>query len=420
MDTKTIRVVRLLTLSAMLVAGASTLRADDSAPTGMSLADFEAMAEQNNPTLGQAAARVQALRGEWVQAGLWPNPRGGYQASEINDERQAGQQGGYVGQEIVTAGKLRLSRDVAAQAIQQAEHAYAAQCGRVHNDVRCAFYEVLVAQRTVELSDQLVQIGQEGVRAAEALFRAKEVAKVDALQARIEADSARIFAEKARNRQTAAWRQLALTVGQPDLPLARVEGDLRDGLPRFTWDQSLQRVLAESPELAEARAGVDRAEAMLARQRAERMPNVDVQTGVLYDNATRDTIAEVQVGSPWPVFNRNQGNIRKAESELVVARGEVRRVELELRQRLAAAFEQYQNAQSQVDKYAQDILPNAQTSLDLIAAGYRHGEFGYVAMLTAQRTFFQVNLAYVDAIRDLRFSTVAIEGNLLSDNLRTR
>ncbi|MCE5302794.1 MAG: TolC family protein [Planctomycetaceae bacterium] len=420
MDAKTIRTVGLLMVSATLIAGSETLWANEPAPMDMTLAQFEAMAEQNNPTLGQAAARVQALQGEWVQAGLWPNPRGGYQANEINDERQAGQQGAYVGQEIVTAGKLRLSRDVAAQAIQQAEHAYAAQRGRVQNDVRRAFYDVLVAQRTVELADQLVRIGQEGVRAAEALFQAKEVAKVDTLQARIEADSARILAEKARNRLTAAWRQLALTVGQPDLPIARVDGNLQEGLPRLTWDESLGRVLAESPELAEARVGVDRAAASVARQRAERMPNVDLQTGVLYDNATRDTIAEVQVGSPWPLFNRNQGNIRKAEAELVVARGEVRRVELELRQRLAAAFELYQNAQNQVDKYSQDILPNAQTSLDLVATGYRHGEFGYVALLTAQRTFFQVNLAYLDAIRDLRSSTVAIEGNLLSGSLQTR
>ena len=53
------------------------------------------MAEQNNPTLAQAAARVQAAQGEWLQSGLYPNPRVGYQANEINDDKQAGQQGGF-------------------------------------------------------------------------------------------------------------------------------------------------------------------------------------------------------------------------------------------------------------------------------------------------------------------------------------
>jgi outer membrane protein, heavy metal efflux system len=87
---------------------------------------------------------------------------------------------------------------------------------------------------------------------------------------------------------------------------------------------------------------------------------------------------------------------------------------------LAAAFEQYQNARCQVEKYANEILPNAQTSLDLVAAGYRHGEFNYVTLLTAQRTFFQVNLAYVEAVRDLRWASVAIEGNLLGGSLQQR
>ena len=123
---------------------------------------------------------------------------------------------------------------------------------------------------------------------------------------------------------------------------------------------------------------------------------------------------------PLPVFNRNQGNIRRAEAELITARGEIRRVSLELQQQLAAAFEQYQNARYQVEKYAQEILPNAQTSLNLVTAGYRQGEFNYVTLLMAQRTFFQVNLAYVEAVRDLRWASVAIEGNLLEGSLRQR
>ena len=73
-----------------------------------------------------------------------------------------------------------------------------------------------------------------------------------------------------------------------------------------------------------------------------------------------------------------------------------------------------------MEKYADEILPNAQTSLELVTAGYRQGEFNYVTLLTSQRTFFQVNLAYVEAIRELRSAAVAIEGNLLGDSLQQR
>jgi outer membrane protein, heavy metal efflux system len=389
-------------------------------PQGISLAQWEAFAEQHNPTLAQAAARVEAARAECVQAGLYPNPRVGYQASEIGDEGQAGQQGGFIGQEFVTNGKLKRNRELAQQAIQQAQWAWAVQHGRVVSDVRRAFYDVLVAQRTIELADQLVRVGQEGVRAAEALLKIKEKSRFDTLQAKIEADSAQITAEKARNRYAAAWRNLAVVAGAPDMPPAPLLGEPQDGLAQLTWEGELGRVLNESPAIGEARTGVARAEAALNRQCAERVPNVDVQAALQYDNATRDSIAGVQAGVALPLFNRNQGNIRRAQAELASARAEVQRTELELRQRLAAAFEQYQNARCQVEKYSGQILPNAQTSLDLVAAGYRQGHFDYVTLLTAQRTFFQVNMAYVEAIRDLRAATVAIEGNLLGDSLQQR
>ena len=103
---------------------------------------------------------MQAARGQYVQVGLYPNPVVGYQGNEIGDERRAGQQGGFIGQEIVTAGKLRLNRDIACQEIRQAEFVWQAQRFRVLTDVRRGFYDVLVAQRAVELTEQLVRIGE--------------------------------------------------------------------------------------------------------------------------------------------------------------------------------------------------------------------------------------------------------------------
>jgi cobalt-zinc-cadmium efflux system outer membrane protein len=240
------------------------------------------------------------------------------------------------------------------------------------------------------------------------------------LQARIEADSAQILAAKAQNRRLAQWRNLAVLAGTPDMPPTALSGDLQDGLTCFNWDEVVANVMQCSPALAEARAGVARAEAAIERECAQRIPNVDLQASMQYDNATQDPIAGVQVGVPLPVFNRNQGNIRKAQAELSIARAEIRRLELETKQRLAAVFEQYENARGQVERYAQDILPNAQKSLELVTAGYRQGEFNYLMLLTSQRTFFQVNLAYVDAVRELRSAVVALEGNLLGDSLQSR
>ena len=233
-------------------------------------------------------------------------------------------------------------------------------------DVRRSFYDVLVAQRTMELTEQLLRIGEEGVRSTEALMKAKEVARADVLQARIEAESARVLLERARNRHAASWRNLAAVVGRCQHAAA---GPWRakhgTACPQLTWEDTYSRLLAESPQLAAARAGVARAQAAVSRECAQRVPNIDLQAAVQYDNATQDTFATVQAGVPMPIFNRNQGNIRRAQAELMAAQNEVQRVQLELQQRLAAVFEQYTTARYQVEKYSRDILPSAQASLDL-------------------------------------------------------
>lgn len=407
--------------SAPLPAGEAIATSEPSvnSPPGgdLTLADVEQMALASNPSLAQAAARVEAARSRYVQVGLYPNPVAGYIGSEIGNEGRAGQQGGFFSQEIVTANKLRLNRNVASQEIQQAEYALEMQRQRVLTDVRRSFYEILVAQRTLELTEQLARIGDEGVKSVEALMKAKEVGRVDLLQAKIEADAAKVLFERARNRHTAAWRNLAAVSGVEVNP-SRLAGDASDGLAPLTWDETFNRLLAESPQLANAQIGVARAQAALNRECAGRVPNVDLQGAVQYDNATGDTFATVQVGIPVPVFNRNQGNICRAQAELLAAQREVERVQLALRQRLAAAFEQYSNARFQVEKYQRDILPNAQESLKLTHSAYRQGEFSYLSLLTAQRTFFRTNIAYLDALRELRATATMIEGNLLSDSLQ--
>lgn len=381
------------------------------------LPELEAMALANNPTLVQAAARIDVRRGQWLQVGLYPNPTVGYMATEVGNDGRAGQQGVYFGQEFVTAGKLGLNRQAAAWQVRQAQQQSMAQQQRVINDVRTSFYDVLVAERLLDATNELVRIGDESVRTTEGLLKQLEVSRVELLQARIEADSARLQWQRAVNRHVAAWRQLTAVIGMPQLPCAPLAGDVEHGLPQFEWCESLARLLAASPELAAAQAEVGRANWVLRRAVVEPKPNVNVQAGTQYDDASQYQVQYVQAGIAVPLFDRNQGNIRKAE--IAAARADVARLELNLQSRLATAFERYTNARQQVELYRQQMLPNAKTSLDLVALGFKVGEFNYLTLLTSQRTFAQTNLAYLEALRELRQSAVAIDGLLLSDSLAT-
>lgn len=386
-------------------------------PGGLTLADLEAIASESNPTLVQAAMAVRAARGRTVQAGLYPNPELNYIGDEIGNDGTQGLQGAGFTQEIVTAHKRQLNQATAGYEVEQARYAWEAQRMRVINDVRIGYYLVLLAQKTVEISTQLVRIGDEGLQTTEKLRTAKAVSLTDVLQARIEAQTAHLNLNQAQNRHRAAWRQLAAVLGCPEMEPEPLAGAVDADLPDLNWDDSLQYLLTHSPELAGALAGVERARSNVALQCAGRRPNIGVAAAAKYDTGSYNTVADLALVVPLPLFDRNQGNILAAQSELIAAENEVDRVGLDLRNRLAVAFEQYANARRQVETYLAGILPDARQSLDLINAGYRAGEFDYLAVLTAQRTYFSVNLDYLQSLQQLRASAVEIEGMLLRDSL---
>ena len=268
---------------------------------------------------------------------------------------------------------------------------------------------MLVAQQKIQLAEKLVDIGDQGVDTAKHLYQAQEVGQADLLQARIEANTARILAQNARNGLQAAWRSLTAVLGMPTMPQTPLAGDLRSAEQKIEWNSALQIIMATSSELAAVQANIERTRHALDRAHAEPIPNIDLQFTAQHDNATTDNIAGVQAVMPIPVWNRNQGGIAKAEAEFAAAKSDYVRLQLALQQRLAASFERYANAREQVERYENDILPDAQSSLDLVNAGYRQSEFSYLNLLTAQRTYFQTNLAYLDALAQLKENSVEIE-----------
>lgn len=385
-----------------------------------SLLDLQQLALDHNPTLAAAAARMQSASGRHLQAGLYPNPTIGYHGTQVGNLGTAGGQGAIVTQRLITAGKRRLDQTIAGRAFDETHFRFHAQELRILSDVEIRFYNVLVAQQRLRLTADLARIGDDVLEATRSLLRAGLATENHALQAEIRADQAHILLDNAEDVHIEAWRRLAAVIGTPTMKLTPLAGDLDSERPILEWDACHTAVMANHPELNAAQTRVQRMCLAVERAKREPIPNVDLSVSLRHQNVTQSDVANVQVGIPFPVFDKNQGNIRAAQAEWRAANAEVQRVELELQDRLAIAYRRYTSARQQVQRYRQRMVPAAKKSLEIVLGGYEKRQVEYLTLLTAQQTNLEVNLSYLDSLREVRTAEALINGQLLSDSLKSR
>lgn len=408
----------------VLAAPADPLQAQLSDPSqavaageGIRLEELESLAFGNNPAVGEQQARVAALRGQWIQAGLPPNPTAQYAADEVGDDDAAGLHSLAFAQTLVTGNKLALQQSVIAAEIRRAEANLAADRMRVRTDVRRAFTAALVAQRRLELTERLREIANKSTESVSQMLAAAEVSRVALLQAQTEAQQSDLAVETAAASLAGARRQLAAVVGVPELAPEPLVGDLSTELAEIPYDAALAQLIAESPVLADRAAAIERAQRSLRLAYAQITPNLNLQAGAGYDAGTDDTFGRVQITVPIPIVDRNQGNIRRFRSEISAASLALQRAELDLSNRLAQTLQQYETARLRAVRLRQQILPRAEEALELSRTAFEVGETSYLQLLTAQRTLFQAQLEALAAVEQARQAASVIDGFLLQGSL---
>jgi len=393
-------------------------------PPGLSLEDFEQLALANNPTLAQVQSNLRAASGLARQAGLYPNPTVGYYGDEIRGGYSGGgKQGAFVSQTIVLGGKLGAAKRVAQLRAQEIEISGEAQRVRILNNVRTVFYQVLAMQRLFAVRQSLVKLAGDTIQTSMQLANVGQADRPDILQAEVERQQATVTLRVAQLELQASWRVLAAVIGKPELPLTHLEGNL-EAIPDLSYEEWLATSLRESPEVKLAQQAVQRAEASLVQAKKAPIPDLQV-TGILaQNNEPLDTTRKptglqggAQIGVQLPIFNRNQGGIVAANADVESARQNLTRVKLQVSRAFAEVFRGYASAREIVQQYRVEMLPRAEEAFRLYQTNYQRMAGAYPQVLISQRTLFQLEAEYVQALDNAWQSALTIRGFGLMDGL---
>jgi outer membrane protein TolC len=226
----------------------------------------------------------------------------------------------------------------------------------------------------------------------------------------------RLVVLREENALRRSWQELTSVVGV-EMGLQPLAGPLETNVPPIEWDAALNRILAEAPQLQQARIKLEGDRIQVERELVEPVPNIFVRGGAGQNFEAQQGVGLVEVFMEVPLWDKNQGTIRQARSDLARQQAEIRRVELLLRRELSRVYDTYLTALQQVQTFEQVILPEARMAYEVRLDSYEEDREQWTDVLAAERAYFTLRGQYIQQLMQLRESEVLIIGYLLHGGL---
>jgi cobalt-zinc-cadmium efflux system outer membrane protein len=316
----------------------------------MTLADLQRLAETYSPSIKTALAAVEAAKAAAYQAGMYPNPTIAWEHDTV-ETGPAGYPGGYFDQSIITGGKLTVQQAAATMDVLTARLNLRRARADLWTQVRSNYFAILVALQGIRYYEALFQFAEYLYEYQVKQVRVSKLgAGYEPMQLRPLVLQARFDIIQARNRYAAAWRQLAATLGLPDMPPSELAGSAAMPLPVFDYDNVVSR-LVNHTDVRNALVSVQKAKYNLRSAKLVPLPDIGARALIQKDYTTppNQVVHSAVMYLTVPLWNLNQGGIRQAEWQLAQTSAEPSKARLALINTLADAYNRYLVNRQQVD-----------------------------------------------------------------------
>jgi cobalt-zinc-cadmium efflux system outer membrane protein len=352
------------------------------------LADLLAEARRKNPAV--AAAREQA-RGDAAAvgaAGAFDDPMVMLQLWNMPVDLSTVPLMVNVSETIPLGGKRAAKREEAEAMARSSRAAIATRSRDIDDEVARAYFDLYLADRTIDVDGEIVQTLDTLIAAASARIAAGRGEEADVLRAESERLKVESDREAARGRREAAVAKLVALLDRPagsDLGRTEDPGLLAD-LPASEVLRA--RALRERPELLSADAATGAAEARLRMARAERTPDLTASAGEMHMFGGMQSPSDflflgLQVN--LPIFGgKNGSRIEGAEAGLAASHAERQALENRVFAEVADALAEVQ-AETRQAQLHHKLIPLARQALASALASYSAGRGAFSMVLDAER-----------------------------------
>lgn len=330
----------------------------------LTLQQADSLFIRNNLLLLAERFRLDASQAQVLQASLYDNPTVSLELSAYNSEARRVLDVGGQGQKIVaiqqllyTAGKRNKRIALASEAVRLTQFELLDLLRGLRFDLRSRFYSIYFQQKTLTRFNQQLTTLQTTVSAYEVQYSRnnvslRELLRLKALLFQLNNDRTAILFQLADDQR--ALRTL-LSVDQPIKTLVFDETLVRYRLPAQSEDTLQQMALRNRPDLKATESLTNQAELNYNLQRALAVP--DMRVGGTYDQAGSyvQHYVGLSVSADLPLFNRNQGAIRAARSQIGYQSQLQRQKIIQVNNEVATSLEKVREVERRVQSVEQQF-----------------------------------------------------------------
>jgi outer membrane protein, heavy metal efflux system len=386
-------------------------------PVRISLDEAIQLALQHNHQLQAARTTILQSQALEVQANLRPNPflfsdweylplgspseqnprlypQGEPISQYLHDNTEADMGLGY----LFERGKKRQHRLKAAQDVTAQTKSLVADNERTLTfNVASQFYDVQLAESTLDLATKDLKSFQQTVDISEITYKAGGMSEDDFLKIKLQLLQFQSDYEQAVLAKDQGLDDLRNMIGYEALPADYDVAGPFDYVPvKGNLEDFQMKALQDRPDLRAAQQGITAANSQWELQKAE--GRVDVTGQANYSHVNGINAATVYVSVPLPVFNRNQGNIAQAHYAITQAQEQEKGATDQVLTDVHDAFVGLQENDRIVKLYLSGYLDAAERDRAISEFTYQHGGATLLDFLDAERTYRATELAYRQAL----------------------
>ena len=407
---------RLIVPSVLACALATLAVGQGTGPTSVTLDEAIQMALQHNHNMLALMTTIQQSQAEEITQNLRPNPSlfadweylplgspshqnpNLYPGVSTKDYLNNNTEGDIGLSYLIERGGKRHDRLQAQKDITAQTRSLVEDNGRgLTFQVATLFYNVQLAESTLELAQKDLKSFQETVDISEHQYKAGGISENDYLMIKLQLLQFESDLEQAQLARVQSLSDLRQLLGYESVSTDYdVAGPFEYQPVKGNLEDLQLKALQNRPDLRAAQQGVTAANSQLTLQKAIGKQDVTVQGN--YSHVNGLNAATIYGSIPLPIFNRNQGEIAKARFAITQSQ------ELEKAtsgQALTDVYDAYQGLRTN-DKvvllYISKYLDAATRSRDISEYAYRHGGTSLLNFLDAERSYRATQLAYRQAL----------------------